>query len=424
MSTSTTSTTTSPMSTSSSNGIVKGLMAFRVMKFIDLMDNESIVIDEKVQRDEVNKHPSNPDLLLKSLSESIPIGIATGYVNGVRAPTDQITLTKTKFLADFLPTPETPIRLADFGHRYRFLRKIRNGEATINGSTLAELKTRNPPMFQQIMDTEIPFECVFHTSGEVPEEYIANLFRVLQLSAPASVGEKEKASSNRELVSAGEALIRKFETNEINRSFPTERAAGRAIAHSLLIGAADRSRMSLKTADFEDPLSNEQWEKSNEIIQKYVNMLTKINRTLTQQEEMSNAAVKECETRFKAAPKGDAKEAIKVESDTLKRVHKSKREALVRYNKAKLDLALDGVFITGLQEIPDQADNFITKWWMTALETDEAWKKLSGEVKKNPGAARSFNKNAWLIKWGVLKTHIGENRLEISDSDSVTLSVI
>lgn len=414
------------VSNSTTDGIFKGLKVFRISKVFELIKNDSIKIDESVQRDQVDKHPSSPDLVLKSLSENIPIGLGVGYVNGLKAPTDQgKTLTQSKFLADFTPTPETPINLADFGHRYRFLFKIQQGAATLNGSTLAELQTRDPEKFERIMDTEIPFECVFHTSGKVPEEYIAKLFRALQLSAPASVGEKEKASSNRDLVSCGEALLKKFETpSEINREFPTERGVGRAVAHALIIGAADRSRMSQKSADFEDPLTQEQLSKSTEIVQKYIEILTNINKTLTEAEETSNAAVKECDARLKAASRGVTKDAIKTELTTLKSAHKTKRDMVARYKKAKLDLALDGVFIVGLQDAPTQAVEYVTKWWMKALESNESWKNLSTDVKKNPGTARSFNENAWLTKWGVLKTQIGENRLEISHSDNVSLSVV
>jgi hypothetical protein len=425
MSSSVSSSVSSSMSSSSSDGIFKGLKVFRISKVLELITNNSIQIDESVQRDQVSKHPSSPDLVLKSLSENIPIGLGVGYVNGLKAPTDQgKTLTQSRFLADFIPTPETPINLADFGHRYRFLFKIYQGAATLNGSTLAELQTRDPEKFERIMDTEIPFECVFHTSGTVPEEYIAKLFRALQLSAPASVGEKEKASSNRDLVSAGEALLKKFETqSEINREFPTERGVGRAIAHALIIGAADRSRMSQKSADFEEPLSQDQMLKSTQIIQQYTEILTNINKTLTQAEQASDAAVKECETIMKGL-KGPAKDSLKPELTSLKSIHKSKRDMVVRYKKVKLDLALDGVFIVGLQDAPEQAIEYITRWWMAALETNEAWKNLSTDVKRNPGTARSFNGSAWLTKWGVLKTQIGENRLEITDSETVALTVV
>ena len=414
-----TSITTSTMASIVDHSIREGIYIAHVIytyeQFLKFVAEESIKLDPQVQREEVKNHPGNAQKLLESLADSFPIGGATGYVNGPRAPTDQgRSLTNSAFIKNFVPTKTAPLLLTDFGHRKRWSIKIDNGHVKIGQHTLSQLKESDRETYDVIMESEVPLAVVFHTSGTVPRAYIARMFRSLQLSATAVVGERAKASDDEGLVSAGEALVSAISAPEIGRKVPESRGTGRAISHSLVIGAIHPDRMTMKAKDLEriTAMSDADLIGSSAVINRYITALTSVKTELKTRAEESERLFKEAEEIMKAAAKGEAKTAAKVVVDERKKIKNAAAASQTRLKKCSLDLSLDGVLVRGCSMEPEVATGYIERFFRAASKDDASWASMMMAVTAHTTDARSFNADVWNTRWTMLKTLIGEVRTE------------
>lgn len=410
-----TSTMASPIDHSIREGIYIAHVIYPYEQVLKFIADGAIVLDHQVQREEVKNHPGNAQKLMESLADSFPIGGATGYVNGPRAPTDQgRTLTNSAFIKNFVPTKTTPILFTDFGHRWRWSTKINNGQVKIGEYTLAQLKESDRETYDVIMSAEISMALVFHTSGTVPRGYIAKNFRSLQLSATAVVGERAKASDDEGLVSAGEALVNAISGPEIGRKVPESRGAGRAISHSLVIGAIHPDRMTLKAKDLErlTAMSEADLIGSSAVINRYIAALTSVKMELKTRAEESERLFKEAEEIMKTAAKGEAKTAAKAVVDERKKIKNAAGASHNRLKKCSLDLALDGVLVQGCSTEPEVAVGYIERFFRAASRDDASWVAMMTAVTAHTTDARSFNADVWNARWTMLKTLIGEVRTE------------
>ena len=411
----TTSTMASIVDHSIRDGIYIAHVIYTYEQFLKFVAEESIKLDPQVQREEVKNHPGNAQKLLESLADSFPIGGATGYVNGPRAPTDQgRSLTNSAFIKNFVPTKTAPLLLTDFGHRKRWSIKIDNGHVKIGQHTLSQLKESDRETYDVIMESEVPLAVVFHTSGTVPRAYIARMFRSLQLSATAVVGERAKASDDEGLVSAGEALVSAISAPEIGRKVPESRGTGRAISHSLVIGAIHPDRMTMKAKDLEriTAMSDADLIGSSAVINRYITALTSVKTELKTRAEESERLFKEAEEIMKAAAKGEAKTAAKVVVDERKKIKNAAAASQTRLKKCSLDLSLDGVLVRGCSMEPEVATGYIERFFRAASKDDASWASMMMAVTAHTTDARSFNADVWNTRWTMLKTLIGEVRTE------------
>ena len=411
----TTSTMASIVDHSIRDGIYIAHVIYTYEQFLKFVAEESIKLDPQVQREEVKNHPGNAQKLLESLADSFPIGGATGYVNGPRAPTDQgRSLTNSAFIKNFVPTKTAPLLLTDFGHRKRWSIKIDNGHVKIGQHTLSQLKESDRETYDVIMESEVPLAVVFHTSGTVPRAYIARMFRSLQLSATAVVGERAKASDDEGLVSAGEALVSAISAPEIGRKVPESRGTGRAISHSLVIGAIHPDRMTMKAKDLEriTAMSDADLIGSSAVINRYITALTSVKTELKTRAEESERLFKEAEEIMKAAAKGEAKTAAKVVVDERKKIKNAAAASQNRLKKCSLDLSLDGVLVRGCSMEPEVATGYIERFFRAASKDDASWASMMMAVTAHTTDARSFNADVWNTRWTMLKTLIGEVRTE------------
>ena len=397
------------------DGIFRGKKIIRVATLLKYIADEKILLDDQVQRAQVEKHPSDAKKVMDSLANNLSIGEATGYVNGIQAPTDQgRTLTSSQFLKDYAPTKTVPIRFADWGHRCRFMTEIKDGKVNIGGYTLAELEKEDSETFEVIMESEVSVDLAFHSSGTVPREYIANLFRVLQLSAPATVGERAKASADQELVAAGEAIVKAIRL--IERPVRSVRASEREISHALVIGAVNPDRMSLMAKHLEgDALTEEEQLESHRVIELYLTALGNVKTTLKMRADAADRLYKECETREKLAV-GDAKVAANAEREERKAVKTALGFSHTLFKKCRFDLPLDGALVYGCFADGENAVSYIEQFFLEASETKATWDNAMNSVKrKYSNSGKTHNRAGWIAKWGVLKTLIGENELNIPD---------
>jgi hypothetical protein len=397
------------------DGIYVAHVLYTYEQFLKFVAEDAIIPDPRVQREEVKNHPGNPQKLMESLADNFPIGGATGYVNGPRAPTDQgRTLTNSEFIKNFIPTKTAPLLLTDFGHRRRWSAKIDKGQVKIGEYTLPQLRENDRETYDVIMGAEIPVALVFHSSGMVPHPYIARMFRSLQLSATAVVGERAKASDDEGLVNAGEALVNAISGPEIGRKVPESRGQGRAISHSLVIGARYPDRMTLKTKDLERAtvMSDADLAGSSAVIKRYITALTNVKTELKGRADQSERHFKEAEELVKAAAKGEAKTAARAVADELKKIKNVAAASHNHLKKCPLDLALDGVLVHGCSTEPEVAASYIERFFRAASKDDASWDLMMKAVMAHTTAARSFNADVWTARWTMLKTLIGEVRTE------------
>ena len=418
-----TSTMASIVNHSIRDGIFRGKKIIKISTLFKYIADKAILLDEQVQRARVKKHPSDAQKVMDSLADNFSSGEATGYVDGLQAPSDQgPTLTMSPFLRDYVPTEAVPIRFADWGHRWRFMIEIMDGKVTIDGYMLAELEKQDPDTFSVIMESEVSLDLVFHVSGTVPREYIARLFRVLQLSAPATVGERAKASADQDLVMAGEAIVKAIQT--IGRPVVSNRGSEREISHALVIGAVHPERMSLMVKHLEgDPLSEEDVVNSHEVVGLYLTGLGNAKTTLKNRADEAERLYSECETREKLAV-GDAKVALKAEREERKKVKTELGASHNFFKKCALDLALDGALLYGCVADPESAVGYIERFFLAATENKATWTTMTNAVKrKYSNSGKTHNRAGWVAKWGELKRLIGENKLVVPDLGTVEVSV-
>ena len=415
------STNTSTMASIVNHSIRDGIYIAHVIytfeQILAFSAAEAIVLDPTVQREKVKNHPGSAQQLLDSLSDSFPIGAASGYVNGPQAPTDQgRTLTNSAFIREFVPSKDHPIQLTDWGHRLRWSVEIhKSGVIKIGTYTLLQLKESDPETYAVVMGSEVPLALVFHTSGTVPRAYIARMFRALQLSAPAVVGERAKASDDEGLVNAGEALVNAISGPAIGRKVPDARGVDRATSHALVIGAIYPDRMSLKTKDLEriTAMSDADLKRSSEVVGRFITALTNVKTELMTNAEVSDNIFKAAEAAMKIMPKKS--DARKVAEEALKPLKQNKQLAGAShefFKKCKFDLALDAVMIHGCSVEPDAAVGYIERFFRVATKNKSSWEMMTAAVTAHTSAARSFNADVWTTRWTTLKRLIGEVKAE------------
>ena len=428
--------------------IYRGIVVFTMQIILKYVLNGSILLDPEVQRRHVSTHPSSPDLLLDSMAGNIPTGMLTGYMHG-EPPTNSVSLTGTDFLTNLRPTPAKPFYLTDYGHRLRFLISIAADRATYDGYTLAQMQSEKPSIYERIMATTVPMDIAFHKSGIVPHAYIAKMFTRLQLSAPASVGEKGKASADTRHADIVNSFMASIATH---RSIPSDRDIGRATAIALSRGAYNPEKMSTKEKDVidETPLTDEQAVVSRAQTTRFVEIMAAIGQRLESQILNCQQVITDAETAItneKAA--GDArvsqahgkeaktlaKAATKTSIDRLKEAVKEAKKnktvaevAKTRFATTDLDLALDGPLMFGLYTDPLTAGEMIVNWFVAATKSKESWKTMSPEVMKaaKNSATRSFELARWRNSWNaVLKFNnaLPAFRDDAVDSVSIPISV-
>jgi len=433
---------------SNSNDIYRGHVLFNTKLVLNLITDGSITLDEQVQRNEVSTHPSNPELLFDSMSENLSTGMMTGYMNVV-PPTARACLTGSEWLDKLRPTPSHPLYLGDYGHRWRFLLRIAEGRATYDGYTLSQLQVARPSTYERIMMTTVPIDIAFHRSGIMPRAYITKMFTRLQLSAPASVGEKGKASAD---TRHADIVNHFMDSIAAHRSIPSDRDIGRATAIALSRGAYNPGKMSTKEKDVigETPLTDEQAVMSRALTTRFVDIMAAIGQRLDtaitncQQAKtdaetavttekaagdvrVNQASGKEAKTLAKAANKAAIdrlKEAVKDAKKNLDTAEGAKS----RFKTTELDLALDGPLMFGIYTDPLTAGEMIANWFVAATKSKESWKTMSPDVMKaaKNSATRSFEVARWRNSWNaVLKFNnaLPAFRDDAVDSASIPVSV-
>ena len=405
--------------------VKRGTKLTTVERLLEWIRDEAILLDDNVQRDKVDVHPSNGDSLLETMCGDMPFGNVTAYVNGIKCPdSGTLSLTDTEFLRTFRPTKRTPLRLTDHGHRWRFEQDIVKGIAKIDGLSLEELRTQYPETHSVVMNSVVSFDIAFSIDGTVPREYIAKSFRRLQLSAPLSVGEKAKASHDNNLVELVSTYIDAFEPY-IDMS--SKRALDRTTMTAVIRGTLDTSKMTMKEADVEhggiiedtqkdiiisrmDSLKNTYVESHADVSRDIENATTSLTNAITQL-QTADDRIKTTKKAKDTAGEIDAKVLVQRAKDAKTMAKNALKDGdQVRNRIKKLsDLKILGGFVHGINKSPDTAPDIIKRFIRQVSQSKESYARVA-EICRDKTAARFYTANRWANTWDLICNEIGESR--------------
>lgn len=362
-------------------GIKNTHLRIPLSTYMDLRRVGAIQIAD-FNRDQVTTRPGSSSELLLSISIGFSIGSGAGYWNG---------------LGDINPTPLTPIRVTDFGHRTRWIDEIRELEALIDSQSIAMIQISDNELYTQIMDTPIYLDVKTHTSGTVPEWYVKAEYSMLnRTGCPLTVGEILRASTDE----AHMGLVNSLEFVLTNTRKPKgvrekSLAVFNAMVNGMLYGS---EKMTTKSSDMlvdHSNLTTAQKDKASKIIR----LIGEIENSILEELNADVAATSEALLHDK-------------QNSALKA---NKKEALARHKRfvsRDMDLAFDGPIVHALTQGTD-ADhvhmaNSIKEFYTTSLATKESWTRNVARVcNEGPNnKARNYNALRYAHGWGQLRSII------------------
>ena len=405
--------------------IKRGTKLVTVESLLSYVRDEAMVLDENVQREKVQDHPSSGDSLLETMCSNMPFGNVTAYVNGIKCPdVGHRSLTETEFLRGFRPTKTTPLRLTDHAHRWRFEQDIVSGIAKIDGLSLEELRTQHPDAHSTVMNSVVSIDIAFSTNGIVPREYIAKSFRRLQLSAPLAVGENAKASLDDNLVNLANTYIAAFEPY-INLS--SKRGLDRAIITAMIRGTIDPSKMTTKEVDVEHGgiITDENMEtiipRMDTLKNAYADCHAQVNvdsQNATADVTNATAELRSAVDRVKTTKKAkdatglnEANVAVQHAKDAVnaaKIALKNTEQVRARIEKLA-ELKILGALVFGIYKSPDTASNIIKRFIAKVCQSKETYARVA-EICRDPTAARYYTATRWANTWDRICSEVGESR--------------
>lgn len=183
-------------------GIKKILMNIPLRALITLISEGKIDIAE-FNRETVKTRPGNSDMLLDSMARGLSMNMLIGYQNGIF---HGMTLT---------PTKENPIYITEGGHRFKWIKEIMEGKATLNGNSLTRIQMLCHQLYERIMAYRIRIEVSTHVSGEVPESFVREEYkRTNTLGSPLETGEILRAETDPNKIILNDSLTKCFENRE------------------------------------------------------------------------------------------------------------------------------------------------------------------------------------------------------------------
>ena len=347
-------------------GIKNTHLRIPLSTYMDLRRVGAIQIAD-FNRDQVTTRPGSSSELLLSISIGFSIGSGAGYWNG---------------LGDINPTPLTPIRVTDFGHRTRWIDEIRELEALIDSQSIAMIQISDNELYTQIMDTPIYLDVKTHTSGTVPEWYVKAEYSMLnRTGCPLTVGEILRASTDE----AHMGLVNSLEFVLTNTRKPKgvrekSLAVFNAMVNGMLYGS---EKMTTKSSDMlvdHSNLTTAQKDKASKIIR----LIGEIENSILEELNADVAATSE-------ALLHDKQNAV---------LKANKKEALARHKRfvsRDMDLAFDGPIVHALTQGTDadhvHMSNAIKEFYTTSLATKESWSRNVARVcNEGPNnKARNYN---------------------------------
>jgi len=393
-----------------------GFKIVKMDKFLTWIQSGAVKLCP-INREEVKTHTSSSEMLLDSAMTKFPIGSPTGYVQRVSCPDDE-TLTTTTFLRTFYPTPETPIYLPDYGHRFRWLSEIADDKVNFCSFVLTQLKKEDPEAFFRFMHKEVCFELVFSTDGVVPDNYIRDMFTRLNMSAPAASGEKLKATTDEVM----DSIIEDF-NDELSEflDLSKDRDGDRTTLAALARGASDVKKMTTRDKDVfgSDPLTDDEGLVARSALGKLVGVYRKVYQILADDLEKAEAKLKELVKPKKTSPPEDH-----VAYKDAKDLVKSAKDRIARLTN-KLEVAFHGPLVYGLSSSPTAEDDIQT-FLLKVSETKEAWTSNVPQIKNaKKTAARYHTTDTITGGWNALLRIVGKlgRTSYVSTSDDVDIVV-
>lgn len=362
-------------------GIKNTRLRIPLSTYMDLRRVGAIQIAD-FNRDQVTTRPGSSSELLLSISIGFSIGSGAGYWNG---------------LGDINPTPLTPIRITDFGHRTRWIDEIRELEALIDSQSIAMIQISDNDLYTQIMEHPIYLDVKTHASGTVPEWYVKAEYSMLnRTGCPLTVGEILRASTDE----AHMGLVNSLEFVLTNTRKPKgvrekSLAVFNAMVNGMLYGS---EKMTTKSSDMlvdHSNLTTAQKDKASKIIR----LIGEVENSILEDLNADVAATSE-------ALLHDRQNAV---------LKANKKEALARHKRfvsRDMDLAFDGPIVHALSQGTD-ADhvhmaNAIKEFYTTSLATKESWTRNVARVcNEGPNnKARNYNALRYAHGWGQLRSII------------------
>jgi len=303
-------------------------------------------------RPEVAKRKGNDSDLMASIIQGFSIGLFIAFYNG-KVIDGKIS-----------PTKEYPVYVTEGGHRLRWLMKILNGETVVHGMSISDIKTKNPELYDYIMNYKIIIETKTHVSGEMSEKYMRAEYNAVNThSELLKPGEMRSTDDN------VDALCRVIDDEFNHRKAKTNakaREAGIHLKHRLIGSMASNNFRNMSTTDYNLPSIPH--ESTRTTIEEYIKKLGTI------ESEYFDSAPKKVKTKMATA----------------------------------IDDKIHGTLFYGIVNNPDTAEDIIRKFYEIATVDENAYAQNMDKIKKKSsgsnGGDRFTNPEYFSSRWRIIKT--------------------
>ena len=317
-------------------GITKRIMSIPLSLMIDWVRKGFFVIAE-FNRKQVKARPGDANQLLDSIARGLSINLLIGFINGIVEG------------KELNPSKEFPINITEGGHRFRWLKEIIDGKATLGGHSLSRIQTLHPDLHARIMSYKIRIEVSSHASGEVPESFVREEYkRTNTLGCELTAGEIGRAETNENVKILSESLSECFIHREtkMNASARDKDSEFKAAIIQILVGVKDTTNDLKPTKEALVTLTPPDDSMDHSI--KCIELMGGVEKT--------------CYEKFGTTKK----------SKTKKYVHEAPK------------IELFGPLFYGLAQADDKAAAIatITSFFDKSLESEESWKANTERVKK------------------------------------------
>jgi hypothetical protein len=280
------------------------------------------------------------------------------------------------------PTKECPIQVTEGGHRLRWLMKILSGETVVHGMSISDIKTKNPEIYDYIMNYKITIETKIHVSCTMSEKYMRG-----EYNAVNTHGELLKPGETRSTDANVPALCDAFDDEFVHRKKKTDAKAREAGNH-------------LKTRFIASFVSKN---------------FTKMNTTGYEFPEIPDES-----TRDEIA--GYIKTLGCIETEQFGRAPKKVKTAMT----TALDDKIHGTMFWGIVNKPHCAEGIIRKFYEIATVDEKTYKSTMDKIKKKSpgsnGGDRFTNPDYFSSRWRVIETIVNPVvHDKINSDDSETL---